>query len=76
MNIINTYKYYINDIQYTVNTELTRSDASNALEASAADASAVPTPQTIDDDYCPGCDAGADCIGAHSDACNRQRGVY
>ena len=39
-------------------------------------ASAVPTPQTIDDDYCPGCEAGVDCIGAHSDACNRQRGIY
>lgn len=27
-----------------------------------------------DEDYCHGCESGADCISAHSDACNRERG--
>ena len=27
-----------------------------------------------DEDYCLGCETGADCVSAHSDACNRERG--
>ena len=27
-----------------------------------------------DEDYCHGCESGADCMSAHSDACNRERG--
>ena len=27
-----------------------------------------------DEDYCLGCETGADCMSAHSDACNRERG--
>ena len=27
-----------------------------------------------DEDYCLGCETGADCASAHSDACNRERG--
>ena len=30
--------------------------------------------QSEDDDYCHGCETGADAIEAHSDACNKERG--
>ena len=55
-----TYHYYIGDIQYTIESDLRRSDLIDDDED--------------DPDYCKGCETGADCIHAHTCECNRLNG--
>ena len=56
-----TYHYYIGDIQYTIESELRRSDS-------------IDDDDEEDPDYCKGCEAGTDSIHAHTCECNRLNG--
>ena len=57
-----TYHYYIGDIQYTIESELRRSDSIDDDD------------DEEDPDYCKGCEAGTDSIHAHTCECNRLNG--
>jgi len=59
-----TYHYYIGDIQYTIESDLRRSDS---IDDDDDDDEENP-------DYCKGCEAGADSIHAHTCECNRLNG--
>ena len=61
----NTYHYYIGDIQYTIESDLRRSDSVIVQCDNDSD----------DPDYCKGCEAGADSIHAHTSECNRIKGL-
>jgi len=61
----NTYHYYISDIQYTIETDLKRSDSIIVHSDNDSD----------DPDYCKGCEAGTDSIHAHTCECNRIKGL-
>ena len=65
----NTYHYYINEIQYTIETDLRRSDFIDTDSESESD-----DDNSDDPDYCKGCEAGADSIHAHTCECNRLNG--
>ena len=68
---MNTYiMYKVNGTRYILHTDLTRTDG----HFKAEEPSDVTDTTNHDDDYCLGCETGADCAHAHSDACNRERG--
>lgn len=56
--------YKVDGTRYVLHTELTRTDSHFQQEEPTSD----------DDDYCHGCETGADCAHAHTDECNRERG--
>ena len=62
-----TYHYYIGDIQYTIESDLRRSDLIDGDYTDSDD-------DEEDPDYCKGCEAGADSIHAHTCECNRLNG--
>ena len=57
--------YKVDGTRYVLHTELTRTDGHFQVEDPTSDG---------DDDYCHGCETGADCAHAHTEACNRERG--
>jgi len=63
-----TYHYYIGDIQYTIESDLRRSDLIDTDYTDSDD------DDEEDPDYCKGCEAGADSIHAHTCECNRLNG--
>jgi hypothetical protein len=68
---MNTYiMYKVDGTRYILHTDLTRTDGYFKAE----DGKMVSAATERDDDYCHGCETGADCTHAHSDACNRERG--
>tara|TARA_B110000305_G_C19295793_1_gene566544 strand:- start:72 stop:308 length:237 start_codon:yes stop_codon:yes gene_type:complete len=74
----NAYVYWTEDgKKYIMYTDLTRTD--NHFIASTDDFEEVSN-ETLDDitedsdEECIGCETGADCPGAHTEACNRSRG--
>ena len=68
---MNTYiMYKVNGTRYILHTDLTRTDGHFRAE----DPTDVTDTNDHDDDYCHGCETGADCMHSHSDACNRERG--
>ena len=74
----NAYVYWTeDDKKYIMYTDLTRTDSH--FIASPDDFEEVSN-ETLDDitedsdEECIGCETGADCPGAHTEACNRSRG--
>ena len=65
----NSYVYYVDNTPVKYITELKRTD-SECNYFSDSDGS------NSDDDYCKGCETGADSIHAHTDKCNYERGFY
>ncbi len=61
----------ISGTSYILRTDLTRSDGH--FDVTSTDL-AESEESEHDDDYCHGCETGADCPGAHSDTCNKERG--
>ena len=65
--------YKVNGTRYILHTDLTRTDGHFRAE-DPTDVTDVTDTNDHDDDYCHGCETGADCMHSHSDACNRERG--
>lgn len=61
----------IDGTSYILRTDLTRSDGHFDLTSTNLETS----DSSEHDDYCRGCETGADCPDAHSDACNKERGL-
>ena len=68
-----TYHYYIGDIQYTIESDLRRSDLIDGDYTDSDDDDDDDDEE--DPDYCKGCEAGADSIHAHTCECNRLNGL-
>ena len=63
----NSYVYYVNNTPVKYITELKRTDITYDSDSDGSNS---------DDDYCKGCETGADSIHAHTDKCNYERGFY
>ena len=61
--------YKVDGTRYVLHTDLTRTDGHFKIEDSISD-----DESEHDEDYCHGCETGADCAHAHTEACNRERG--
>jgi len=73
--MVNAYICWkIDGTSYILRTDLTRSDGHFDVTSTDLDESEESEVSEHDDDYCHGCETGADCIHAHSDACNHERG--
>jgi|MDTB01.3.fsa_nt_gb hypothetical protein len=63
---MNTYIFYkVNGVRYVLHTDLTRTDGHFRSDEPE------PLPE---DDYCHGCETGAESVHAHTEACNHERG--
>ena len=62
----------VDGTSYILRTDLTRTDGHFDVTSTDLDAS---DSSEYEDDYCRGCETGADCPDAHSDACNKERGL-
>lgn len=62
----------IDGTSYILRTDLTRSDGHFDVTSTDLEES---EDSEHDEDYCLGCESGADCPGAHTEACNKARGL-
>ena len=63
--------------KYIMYTDLTRTDSHFIASSNDFEEVSNETSEEITDDSdeeCIGCETGADCPGAHTEACNRSRG--
>jgi hypothetical protein len=64
----------INGASYILRTDLTRSDGH--FDVTSTNLKESETSETSEHhEYCHGCESGADCPGAHSEECNKVRGI-
>ena len=75
-NMANAYICWrVDGTSYILRTDLTRTDGHFQVTSSDPEVSEDTSEASDhDDDYCHGCETGADCPDAHSEACNKERG--